>query len=105
MTYEEALKHYEENICKFCRAKHCENCPTATAKTAMGKQIAKKIIDEALQEAVYDEQGDFLDVSIFHRFKCPACGTEVVCGDSDMKDNLDALHYCENCGQKLMQAE
>ena len=105
MTYEEALKHYEENICKFCRAKHCENCPTATAKTAMKKQIAKNIIDEALQEVVCDEQGDCLDVSIFHRFKCPACGTEIACSDSDVKYNLDVIYYCGNCGQKLMQAE
>lgn len=105
MTYEEAMKHYQENVCRFCRAKHCENCPTGTAKTAMEKQIAKKIIAESLPQPIYDEHGDFLIDVYFRKFKCPACGTEIVCGDSDMKHNLDVIHYCESCGQKLMQAE
>lgn len=102
MTYEEALKHYEENICKFCRAKYCENCPTATAKTAMGKQIAKNIIVEVLPQALYDEYGDFLIDVYSRKFKCPTCGIGTGDDNPDVKSGLNVTYCCENCGQKLI---
>lgn len=80
MTYEKALKHYEENLCRFCRAKHCENCPTATAKTAMAKQIPKK-------------PSGTLTTSGISRYKSGNCG----CGTGIVM----VYKYCPNCGQAI----
>ena len=83
MTYEKSLKHYEEKVCRFCRAKHCENCPTATAKTAMEKQIPKKPIS--------------ITISGISRYKSGACkcGTAIVM----------AYKCCPSCGQAINWSE
>lgn len=84
MTYEKSLKHYEENVCRFCRAKHCENCPTATAKTAMEKQIPKK-------------PSGTLTTSGISRYKSGNCG----CGTGIVM----VYKYCPNCGQAIDWSE
>lgn len=84
MTYEKSLKHYEENVCRFCRAKHCENCPTATAKQAMEKQIPKK-------------PSGTLTISGISRYKSGNCG----CGTAI----AIVYKYCPNCGQAIDWSE
>lgn len=84
MTNEKALKHYEENVCRFCRAKHCENCPTATAKQAMEKQIPKK-------------PSGTLTISGISRYKSGNCG----CGTAIAM----VYKYCPNCGQAIDWSE
>lgn len=90
MTYEEALKHYQENVCRFCRAKHCENCPTATAKTAMGKQIPKK--------PHFEGDGYWNGEFVYDTWVCPNC-------DTDYEVETDTHKYCPNCGQKIDWSE
>lgn len=86
MTNEKALKHYEENVCRFCRAKHCENCPTGTAKTAMEKQIAKKPCIEG--------DGYWNGELVYDTWVCPNC-------DTDYEVEADKYNYCPNCGQAI----
>lgn len=80
MTYEKALKHYQENVCRLCRAKHCENCPIATAKTAMEKQIPKRP-KRSKREIRYCEV-----------WECPRCGFEW---------STRIVVFCYKCGQAI----
>lgn len=90
MTYEKALKHYEENLCRFCRAKHCENCPTATAKTTMEKQIPKKPLPT---KGAADMLG--ADEPLWGEGHCPNC-----------EHYIRLPHkYCYKCGQAIDWSE
>lgn len=90
MTNEKALKHYEENVCRFCRAKHCENCPTATAKQAMEKQIPKK--------PRFEGDGYWRGELVYDTWICPNC-------DTDYEVGTDTHKCCPNCGQAIDWSE
>ena len=83
MTPQEALRHFEEHLCKHCcewdkSLRHCNACPTDTAKKALELQIPKKPIDNTEQEW----------------FECPTCGRVVVTYHNGKR------HHCR-CGQSL----
>lgn len=83
MTPQEALNHFEEHLCKHCcewdkSLRHCDSCPTDTAKKALEKQIPKK--------PIYVGDTDIFD------YVCPTCGQLVY----ELFD-----FYCSQCGQKL----
>ena len=84
MTPQEALRHFEEHLCKHCcewdkSLRHCNTCPTDTAKKSLEKQIPKKPICR--------EQG----TTVILNGVCPKCSNAVHAYDN----------YCAFCGQKL----
>ena len=83
MTYDEALRHFEENLCKHCcewdkSLRHCNTCPTDTAKKSLEKQIPKTPIDNTERQC----------------FECPTCGKIVVVYNVGKRPNC-------KCGQRL----
>ena len=83
MTPQEALRHFEEHLCKHCcewdkSLRHCNTCPTDTAKKSLEKQIPKTPVDNIEQEW----------------FECPTCRRVVVLYHNGKR------HHCE-CGQSL----
>ena len=84
MTPQEALNHFEEYVCKHCcewdkSLRHCNTCPTDTAKKALEKQIPRKPVDNP-------ENG---------WFECPNCGLIVW-----VYYGAGETHHCD-CGQRL----
>ena len=84
MKPQEALNHFEEYVCKHCcewdkSLRHCNTCPTDTAKKALEKQIPRKPVDNP-------ENG---------WFECPNCGLIVW-----VYYGTGETHHCD-CGQRL----
>ena len=84
MIPQEALRHFEEHLCKHCcewdkSLRHCNTCPTDTAKKALELQIPKKPICR--------EQG----TTAILNGVCPKC--------SNVVHEYD--NYCAFCGNKL----
>ena len=78
MTPQEALNHFEEHVCKHCcewdkSLRHCNTCPTDTAKKALKKQIPKKPV----------------------KLNCPRCGFDKI------DNSWWVFTYCPQCGQLL----
>ena len=84
MTPQEALRHFEEHLCKHCcewdkSLRHCNTCPTDTAKKSLEKQIPKK----PMAIKIPTKWGG-------HDYRCPVCATRVF-----------EQSYCMSCGQAI----
>lgn len=93
MKPQEALRHFEEHLCKHCcewdkSLRHCNTCPTDTAKKAMEKQIPK-------QPKEYEDK----------YYACPNCGNVMMMKweryPNRLMDKSNGLPYCLGCGQRI----
>lgn len=96
MTREEAIKHYKENVCKYCcewkpELRYCENCPTAVAIECIERQIPKA---PDLEGDGYSPEGTF----VYDTWICPKCETHYEVDYDDYK-------YCPNCGQAILRSD
>ena len=78
MTPQEALRHFEEHLCKHCcewdkSLRHCNTCPTDTAKKALEKQVPKKPV----------------------KLNCPRCRF------NGIDNSWWVFTYCPECGQRI----
>ena len=88
MTPQEALRHFEEHLCKHCcewdkSLRHCNTCPTDTAKKSLEKQIPKK----PMEIKIPAKWGG-------HDYRCPVCATRVF-----------EQSYCMSCGQAIQDVD
>lgn len=97
MKPQEALRHFEEQVCKHCcewdkSLRHCNTCPTDTAKKALEKQVPKKPIE-------YEDK----------YYGCPTCGNVTMMKWEQYPDipmsKIYGLPYCLGCGQVLDWSE
>lgn len=93
MTPQEALRHFEKHLCKYCcewdkSLRHCNTCPTDTAKKSLEKQIPKTPIE-------YEDKF----------YACPVCDNIVLDKwekyPTKLMDKSNGLPYCLGCGQRL----
>lgn len=93
MTPQESLRHFEKHLCKYCcewdkSLRHCNTCPTDTAKKSLEKQIPMKPKE-------YEDKF----------YACPVCGNVVlhkwVKYPTKLMPKLAGLPYCLSCGQRL----
>ena len=78
MIPQEALRHFEEQVCKHCcewdnSLRHCNTCPTDTAKKALEKQVPKKPV----------------------KLNCPRCRF------NGIDNSWWVFTYCPECGQRI----
>ena len=93
MTPQEALRHFEEHLCKHCcewdkSLRHCNTCPTDTAKKSLEKQIPMRPIE-------YEDKF----------YACPVCGNPLLHKWEEYPAKLmskdKGLPYCLGCGQQI----
>lgn len=94
MTPQEALRHFEEHLCKHCcewdkSLRHCNTCPTDTAKKSLEKQIPMVVSKHTIFN-------DYLQA--WERIRvCPVCGV-----DTPVPRALETWEeWCPDCGQRL----
>ena len=94
MTPQEALRHFEKHLCKYCcewdkLLRHCDTCPTDTAKKSLEKQIPKRVVTRTIYNK-YLQQKETTRV-------CPVCGI-----DTPVPRELSSWEFwCPDCGQRI----
>lgn len=94
MTPQESLSYFEKHLCKYCcewdkSLRHCNTCPTDTAKKSLEKQIPMAV-------ATHTIFNDYLQA--WERIRvCPVCGV-----DTPVPRALETWEeWCPDCGQQL----
>ena len=95
MTPQEALRHFEEHLCKHCcewdkSLRHCNTCPTDTAKKSLEKQQTTKYKHLGTRHTHWGK-------CRHDKFRCETCGFT-----KEFTDNHTAQYkYCPSCGRKI----
>ena len=95
MTPQEALRHFEEHLCKHCcewdkSLRHCNTCPTDTAKKSLEKQQTTKYKHLGTRHTHWGK-------CRHDKFRCETCGFT-----KEFTDNHTAQYkYCPSCGREI----
>ena len=95
MTPQEALRHFEEHLCKHCcewdkSLRHCNTCPTDTAKKSLEKQQTTKYKHLGTRHTHWGK-------CRHDKFRCETCGFT-----KEFTDNHTAQYkFCPSCGREI----